>query len=276
MTSTGRNLKARRFRELSNGRALVLPNAWDAASAAVMVRSGAVAVATTSGGVAWAWGRSDGEGLARAEMIEAVRRIADAVDVPVTADLEGGYGPAPEDVARTVRDAIDSGVVGMNLEDSRAADGTLLPPEQQAERIRAGREAANAADMPDFVLNARTDVYLRQVGDVASRLDEVLARAESYAEAGADGLFVPGLVDIDALARLTAAIALPVNAMAGPGTPSIAELVAVGVRRISVGTAIAEAALGLAARATRELLAGGTYASLEQDLTYAEINALFA
>lgn len=270
MTSTV--TKARRFREMCGEPVLALPNAWDAASAAVMARAGARAVATTSGGIAWSLGRSDGEGLTRTEMVEAVRRIARAVDVPVTADLEGGYGPAPEDVARTVREAIDAGAAGMNLEDARAGDGTLLTPAEQAERIRAGRQAADGAGVPDFVINARTDVFLRRAGDPAAHLDEVISRARRYAEAGADGLFVPGLVDLGVLAKLTAAVAVPVNVMAGPGAPSIAEFAAVGVRRISVGTAIAEAALGLAARATRELIGGGT----GRDLTYAEINELLA
>jgi 2-methylisocitrate lyase-like PEP mutase family enzyme len=276
MTSTALNAKARRFRELSNAPILVLPNAWDAASAAVIVRAGASAIATTSGGVAWSLGRPDGEGLTRAQMVEAVRRISAAVDVPVTADVEGGYGPEPEDVAQTVRATIEAGAVGINLEDSRAADGALLSPQQQAARIRAGREAADAAGVPDFVINARTDVYLLQIGEAAGRMDDVVARAESYAKAGADCLFVPGLLDLDVLAALTAAVPLPVNAMAGPGGPSVAELTAVGVRRISVGTAIAQAAYGLADRAARELLDMGAYGSMEQALTYPEVNALFA
>lgn len=274
MTNTALNAKARLFRELGNGPILVLPNAWDAASAAVAVRAGATAVATTSGGVAWSLGRPDGQGATREQMAEAVRRIVDAVDVPVTADMEGGYGPEPEDVAATVRAAIDAGAVGINLEDSQS-DGKLVAPERQAERIRAGREAAEAAGVPDFFINARTDVFLFQIGAEPGRTDEVAARSESYAKAGADGLFVPGLLDLDVLTALISAVTLPVNAMAGPGGPSVMELAAVGVRRISVGTAIAQAAYGLAERAARELLDAGTYDSLDQELTYPELNALF-
>jgi 2-methylisocitrate lyase-like PEP mutase family enzyme len=270
------NPKAGRFRELGTTTALVLPNAWDAASAAVMVRAGATAIATTSGGVAWSRGRTDGQGMTREEMADAVRRIVSAVDVPVSADMEGGYGPEPEDVAQTVRAAIGAGAVGINLEDSDAANGALLSPQRQAERIRAGREAAGAAGVPDFFINARTDVYLFQVGDPAGRLEDVAARGEAYARAGADGLFVPGLVDLEVLTALTAASSLPVNALAGPGGPSVAELAEAGVRRISVGTAIAQAAYGLAERAARELLGAGTYGAMEQDLTYTEVNSLFA
>ncbi len=274
MTNTVQDAKVRRFRELSDQPVLVLPNAWDAASAAVLVRAGATAIATTSGGVAWSLGRPDGEGLTRTEMAGAVRRIVAAVDVPVTADLEGGYGPDPEDVAATVRAAIDAGAVGMNLEDSRAGRTTLLAPEQQAERIIAGREAAESAGVPGFLLNARTDVFLSGAGDQAARADEVVARAERYAKAGADCLFVPGLLDLAGLTALAARVTLPVNAMAGPGGPSVAELAAAGIRRISVGTAIAQAAYGLAEHATRELLGAGTYGPLARGLAYPELNAL--
>jgi 2-methylisocitrate lyase-like PEP mutase family enzyme len=207
-------------------------------------------------------------------MAEAVRRIVDAVDVPVTADMEGGYGPDPADVAATVRAAIDAGAAGMNLEDSRPGRTTLLAPEQQAERILAGREAAEAAGVPGFVLNARTDVFLSAAGDRTARADEVVARAERYAQAGADCLFVPGLLDLAGLTTLTARVTLPVNAMAGPGGPSVRQLAAAGVRRISVGTAIAQAAYGLAEQATRELLEAGTYGSLARGLAYPELNAL--
>lgn len=254
--------KAQRFRELHEGPGpLVLPNAWDAASAALMVRCGAAAVATTSGGVAWAHGRPDGEGLTRDEMVAAVRRMVAAVDVPVSADVEGGYG----DVAATVRAVIEAGAAGINLEDSR--DGTLLPAAAQAERIRAARDAA--AGLP-MVINARTDVFLLGGGD----LDDVLARGDEYAKAGADCLFVPGLLDLDVLRRLTAASPLPVNVMAGPGGPGVAELAGAGVRRISVGTAIAQAAYAVAERAARELLTTGGYRELERQVGYAELNAL--
>jgi 2-methylisocitrate lyase-like PEP mutase family enzyme len=275
MTTTSPHAKVRRFRELSDQPLLILPNAWDAASAAVLVRAGADAIGTTSGGVAWSLGRPDGEGLTRDQMAGAVRRIVDAVDVPVTADLEGGYGPDPADVAATVRAAIDAGAVGLNLEDSRPGQ-VLLAGEQQADRIRAGREAAEAAGVPGFYLNARTDVFLFGAGDRNARTDEVVARAESYAKAGADGLFVPGLLDPAGLTALISQVSLPVNAMAGPGGPGVRELAAAGVRRISVGTAIAQAAYGLAERATRELLGAGGYGSLEQGVAYPELNALLS
>jgi 2-methylisocitrate lyase-like PEP mutase family enzyme len=271
MTDLALNAKARTFRALHDGPVLVLPNAWDAASAALIARAGAAAVATTSGGVSWALGRPDGQGLTRAELVDMVRRVARSVDVPVTVDVEGGYGPDPADVAETIRAVIGAGAVGVNLEDSRP-DGTLWTVDAQAHRVRAAREAAG---LPDFFLNVRTDVFLFGVGAPAGRLDDVLARTEGYAKAGADGVFVPGLLDLDTLAALTAASPLPVNAMAGPGGPSVADLAAAGVRRVSVGTAIAQAAYAVAWRATRELLDGGTYEELDGAVSYPDLNALF-
>jgi 2-methylisocitrate lyase-like PEP mutase family enzyme len=267
--------KARSLRSLHERRPLVLPNAWDAASAALVVAAGAPAVATTSGGVAWALGRPDGEGLTRTEMAEAVRRIAAAVEVPVTADVEGGYGPEPRDVAATVTAVIDAGAVGANVEDSAASDGSLFTPEQQGRRLRAAREAATARELPEFVLNARTDVFLRQVGDPAGRRDDVLTRAERYHQDGADVLFVPGLVDLETLSSIVADSPLPINVMAVPGGPSVAELGAIGVCRVTIGTGLAQAAYSVVRRAAQELLDHGTYGALAGVVGYPELNALF-
>lgn len=266
---------ARTLRELAAGPLLVLPNAWDAGSAAVVAAAGAPAVATTSGGVSWSEGRSDGHGLDRAAMAAAVRRIAAAVRVPVTADIEGGYGPAPEDVAATVAAVVGAGAVGANVEDSTAPGGPLFPVAEQAARLRAARAAAAAAGLPELLLNARTDVHLFGIGTPESRPAEVLRRAEAYAAAGADGLFVPGLLDLDALAELTARSPLPVNAMAVPGGPTVAELAAAGVRRISVGTALAQAAYTAAHRAAVELLGPGTSDELGGAFDFGTLNALF-
>lgn len=255
---------------------LVLPNAWDACSAAVLAHAGARAIATTSAGVSWSLGRPDGQHLTRAEMIEAVRRIAAAVDVPVTADLEAGYGPSATDAATSVAEAVAAGAVGVNLEDAPGTDGPLLDAQVHAARISAARDAATAAGLPELVINARTDVYLRRVGEPADRLDDVLTRAHIYAQAGADCLFVPLLLDLTALARLTAECPIPVNAMAVPGGPSVPDFVRAGVRRISVGTAIAQAAYSAADRATRELLEAGTYESCAGGLGVADLNAWVA
>jgi 2-methylisocitrate lyase-like PEP mutase family enzyme len=259
---------AEQLRRLHSGGVLVLPNAWDAGSAAIIEQAGAQAIATTSGGVAWSLGRGDGQRLTRAMMIERIREIVAAVTVPVTADIEGGYGPDPGDVAVTVTEVVAAGAVGVNIEDSLG--GTLLGPAEHAARIRAARAAAASAGLPGLFVNARTDVFLFGSG----RLDDVLTRATAYAEAGADGLFVPGLVDLPAIAELTTASPLPVNVMVGPGAPPVADLAAAGVRRVSVGTAITQAAYTLTQRAATELLSQGTYADLEGVLDYGTMNQL--
>ncbi|MGI5289079.1 isocitrate lyase/PEP mutase family protein [Nonomuraea polychroma] len=248
------------------GEVLVLPNAWDAASAAVIEAAGARAIATTSAGVSWAHGAPDAQGLTRERMVAAVGRIVAAVRVPVTADIEGGYG----DVAATVRAVIEAGAVGVNLEDSPGPDGApLLSPQDQAERIATARAAADAAWV-DVFINARTDVYLS--GAPGDRPAEVAERARVYADAGADGLFVPGLLDLDVIARLAGG-PLPLNVMAGPGAPAVGELAAAGVARVSVGSAIAQSAYACAARAAAELLGTGTYDTLADSLDYGGLNA---
>ncbi|MBD0738289.1 3-methyl-2-oxobutanoate hydroxymethyltransferase [Streptomyces sp. CBMA29] len=259
---------------VSGGRALVLPNAWDAASAALIARAGAPAVATTSGGVAWSAGRPDGHGLTREEMAASVGRIVRAVDVPVTADIEGGYGPGADDVAATVRAVVAAGAVGVNLEDSLAPGGPLHDTAAQSVRLRAARSAAEDAGVPNLWINARTDVFLFGIGDPHDRAAHVLSRAHAYAEAGADSIFVPGLVDLPAVAALVRDSPLPVNVMAGPGSPSVAEFSAVGVRRISVGTALAQAAYGAAERAAAELLGGGTYFGMAHGVDFGALNAV--
>lgn len=269
------NDRARLLRSYHDGRGLVLANAWDAGSAVVIADAGALAIATTSAGVAWAVGRPDGQHLTRDDMVQAVRRIVDAVDLPVTADVEGGYGPAPQDVEATVEATLAAGAVGMNLEDSRDVGGPLFSLEEQSERLRAARQAALASDAPDMVINARTDVFLFAIGEPAGRLDEVRRRAEGYAEAGADCLFVPGLLDLAALESLVTTLPLPVNAMAGPGGPGVAELRSAGVQRISVGPTIAQVAYTAARLAARELFTSGTYGACEGAAGFAELNALF-
>jgi 2-methylisocitrate lyase-like PEP mutase family enzyme len=268
-------IAAGKFRTLHAAGVLVLPNAWDAASAAVIALAGAQAIATTSGGVSWSLGRSDGQRLTRAEMTERVREIAAAVAIPVTADIEGGYGPDPEDVALTVEAVIAAGAVGVNIEDSRAPGGPLFDLVEQAARIRAGRAAAVSAGLPELFINARTDVFLYGIGRPEARLGDVLARAAAYAEAGADSLFVPGLTDLAVIAELTRAAPVPVNVMAGPGAPPVSDLAAAGVRRVSVGTAIAQAAYSLAQRAAADLLTTGGYATLERALDFNAVNSLF-
>lgn len=264
------NQKAKALRALHADGLLILPNAWDAVSAVLMARAGAKAVATTSAGVAWALGRRDGHGLTRQEMLEAVARITAAVDVPVTADIEGGY----DDIAATVTGVIDAGAVGVNIEDSKD-DGTLFDPDEQADRLRLARAAAASAGLPDLVINARADVYLRGIGAPEGRFDDVLNRAEAYAGAGADCLYVLGLSDLNTIRLLTKASPLPLNVLGCPGAPTAAEFEAAGVRRLSIGPHAAQAAYAVAHRAATEILTKGTYTELEEGIDYGTLNSLF-
>ncbi len=256
---------------------LVLPNAWDAASARVVEEAGARAVATTSAGIAWALGYADGQQVPRDRMLAQVRLIAEQVRVPVTADVESGYGAGtPEDVAETVRGVIAAGAVGVNLEDAPGRGGApLLDGEANAERLAAARAAARAAGVELFV-NARTDTYLRTVGaDDAERFDETVRRARRYLEAGADGIFVP-LAPAEVIGRLAAAIDAPLNVIAGPGAPSVPELRALGVARVSLGPGLARSVLALVRRAAAEALGPGTYEAIREQVPSPEANALFA
>ena len=245
--------RGRYFRQLHQRRPLILPNAWDAGSARVIEAAGAAAIATTSAGVSWSNGRADGQTLRRAEMLEAIGRVVEAVDIPVSADIESGYGSgSAADVAETVKALIAMGVAGINLEDTPGRDGErMLSPEEQAERIRVARETAMAAG-GDLVINARTDVYLLAVGRPETRLEAVAMRARLYRASGADCIFVPGVIDSSTIAELVKAIEGPLNVMAMPGAPSARQLGEMGVARVSVGPWIAQAALATAERAARE------------------------
>lgn len=246
---------------------LALPNAWDVASARIVEAAGAPAVATTSAGVAWSLGSPDGDALARDRALDLIARVAAAVSVPVTADIESGFGEDPAAVAETVTGVLAAGAVGINIE-----DGTRAPAEY-AERVAAARSAAEAAGVPLYI-NARVDTYLRGLGDPATRLDETLARAAAYLRAGATGIFVPGVTDPATVAELAKGIDAPLNILVGPGAPSVAELGALGVARVSLGSWVAEAAYAVVRRATEELVSGGTYGSLAGSLPYGELNSL--
>jgi 2-methylisocitrate lyase-like PEP mutase family enzyme len=272
--------RAQAFLDLHHGQEpLLLPNAWDVVSARLFQHAGFSAVATTSAGIAWSLGYPDGEHIPREEMLAVVARIAHALDVPVTADLEAGYGPAPEDVAETVRGAIAAGAVGMNLEDSRSGDGAsaaspLLDTAAQIERVAAARATADAAGI-SFVVNARTDVFLRRVGAPEERVRLAAERANAYRAAGADVLFVPGVADAATIGQLVREIAGPLNILATAGVPDLAELARLGVARVSVGGGPYRTALATVARSAAELRRTGSFAALlAGELTHAELNAL--
>jgi 2-methylisocitrate lyase-like PEP mutase family enzyme len=254
-----------------SGDPLLLANAWDVASAVTIAGAGAKAIATTSAGVAWSLGVPDAADLGADRAAAVIGRITAAVDVPVSADIEAGYGPGPDAVAATMTAVIQAGAVGVNLEDRSGHDGApLFEPAEQAQRLAAARAAADRLAIPVWI-NARTDVFLAGIGPAEQRLQAALERAAAYAAAGADSLFVPGLVDLEAIAELAAG-PLPVAAMAWAGAPTVPELASAGVVRISLGSAVAQAAYGVAARATRELLVDGSYDSTADGIGYDETN----
>lgn len=268
--------RAAAFRTLHAGPGiLVLPNAWDVATARIVEASGFPAIATTSAGVAWALGYPDGERISRSEMLEVVQRIAAAVRVPVTADVEAGYGPTPDAAAATATGVIAAGAVGLNLEDGTSA-GTLLDVALHAERIQAAREAGARAGVP-LVINARTDAFEVNDWEPARRFDEAVRRANAYRAAGADCLFVPHVSDGPTIGRLAREIAGPLNVIAGPPAPPIPELARLGVRRASLGPRVVQAALGLVRRAALELRERGTYETMADLLIpFAELQRLVA
>ncbi|MCX4970411.1 isocitrate lyase/phosphoenolpyruvate mutase family protein [Streptomyces sp. NBC_00654] len=262
--------KACLFRSLHTPAApLALANAWDVASARVIEDAGASAIATTSAGVAWSLGSPDGDVLARDRALELIGRIAAAVSVPVTADIEGGYGDDAGGVAETVVGVLAAGAVGVNIE-----DGTRSPAEL-VERLASARRAADGVGV-DLFLNARIDTFLLGLGAPDTRLEETLSRAHMYVDAGADGIFVPGVADADVVAALARDISVPLNVMAGPGSPAVGELGALGVARVSLGSGVAQAAYGAARRAARDLFGSGGYGSLAEGVAFPELNALLS
>jgi methylisocitrate lyase len=235
----------------------VLFNIWDAGTAKVVASTGARAIATGSWSVAAANGFTDGERIPLDLAIDNLTRIAAATDLPVTVDLESGYGETAQEVAQCVRRAIDAGAIGCNLEDSFPKDGSLRDVDEQAERIAHARKVAGEAGVPMFI-NARTDVFFQKPAQAHddAMVRAALDRARVFAKAGADGLFVPGVVDETLIARLAKASPLPVNVMVEANTPSVARLAELGVARISHGPGPYLAVMKLLDEAARAALSG--------------------
>jgi 2-methylisocitrate lyase-like PEP mutase family enzyme len=269
--------KAQRFRDLhTRPGTFLMPNAWDAGSARMLASNGFSAIATTSAGIAFSLGVPDYEGaVTRTEMLGCIQRIARSVDLPVSADLEAGYGPEPEQVARTITLAIAAGVVGGNIEDfSGDASAPLFKSSLAAERIRAARLAADKSGMP-FTLTARTDCYLAK-GE--TRFAEAVRRANMYREAGADCLFIPGASDPETIAELVKEIDGPITVVMGLKglTLTVAQLADLGVRRITIGGSLARATYALIRQAAQEMAGNGTFNYASQQIPDAELCAFFA
>jgi 2-methylisocitrate lyase-like PEP mutase family enzyme len=266
---------AEAFRRAHRGPLLLLPNAWDAMSARQFEASGFGAVATTSGGLAWDLGYADGEHAPWAEVVAATRRIVRAVRVPVTADIEAGYGETPAEVGKSIAEIIDTGAVGFNLEDGTPrADMPVRPIEDAAARIRAARAAAATAGVP-MVINARIDLYLKNVGDAANRFDETVKRAKAYVEAGADCIYPFGFIDLDIVARLVKAIDAPVNIVGRAGMPPVAELEKIGVARVTIASGATLAVMSLIKTIGDGLHANRTFDGLHHSMNRPEAQKLF-
>ncbi|MGA2428625.1 MAG: isocitrate lyase/phosphoenolpyruvate mutase family protein [Candidatus Acidiferrum sp.] len=278
MNTQAQARKAEQLRKLHGGpRILVLPNAWDVASARIVEDLGFPAIATTSAGIAASLGYPDGQKISRDEMLDMVGRIARAVRVPVTADLEAGYGVTIEDMTETVKAMVAAGAVGLNLEDVTGSDENshvALP--LQLEKIRAIRRAGESLGVP-VVLNARTDIYLIPIGPEETRFDRTVERLRAYHDAGADCLFAPGVRDAATITKLAKALNAPLNILITAGSPTIGDLEKMGVARASAGSGVMRATLGLTRRIARELMEAGTYTSmLEGTMPFADMIAMLA
>ncbi len=258
------------FRKLhQNTTPLRLPNAWDAGSARLFESLGARAVATTSAGVAWALGYGDGRLLAVSELMSLASRMTRVIKVPLSFDIENGYSDEPRVVAGHALRLAELGIAGINIEDGRDEPALL------ASKIEAIREAATKANVGLFV-NARCDVFLAGLVEKSKLLDQTVTRGKLYARAGADGFFVPGIVQADHIEAVASATALPLNAMAWPGLAAAAELGRLGVRRLSAGSAISQVLWGRAEELAREFLETGDSNPLSQAaMPYSRLQTLF-
>ncbi len=276
MTSSTQKSKAVQFREMHHGPSiLVLPNAWDVASARIFEQAGFRAVATTSSGVAASLGYPDEQRISRDMLIEVVERITRVVECPITVDIEAGYGDTMEEVLETIKAVIAAGAIGINIEDSTKGQvKSLVDVSFQVGLLKAIQETALSMDVP-LVVNARIDVFLLAIGDPARRFEEAVQRSKAYRQAGADCVFPIGLSDTHTIADLVQASNGPINILAGSTTPSIAELARLGVARISFGSGMMRATLARLRHIARELLEHSTCTSMiDEMLSGAEFRAL--
>jgi len=276
MPSSTQSEKAKKLLELHRGpRILILPNAWDVASARIFEDAGFPAIATSSAAVANSLGYPDGQKIPRGEMLEVVARIVRAVSVPVTADMEAGYGKTAEDLAKTAVAIVESGAVGCNIEDCPSEGSQeLFPVAMQQQKLRAMLEAAEKRGV-HLVINARTDIFLEEIGEPATRAERTIERLNAYRDAGAESLFAPGVKDPDTIAKIARGVHGPLNILATAGTPSAAELEKLGVARISVGSGPMRACMGLTRRIAQQIRETGTFDLMTTGaMPYTEANRL--
>jgi 2-methylisocitrate lyase-like PEP mutase family enzyme len=262
--------RRRAFRALHDGpKIFIIPNGWDVVTSRIFEEAGFPAVATSSAAVANALGYPDGNALDVELHLAAIARIVRALNVPVSADVESGYSDDTAALSAFITRLASTGVAGYNLEDVKS-EGELFPLDEAAARVRAARAAA-----PDVFLNARTDTYLMGIGPAETRLERTLERLDAFADAGADGVFVPGVMDAVTIGKLAIGTRRPLNVLAGPKSPDAASLQALGVRRISVGSGPMRRTLGVLREVAHELRDAGTFSyTRDASVPYAELNAL--
>lgn len=265
---------AQRFHALHRGgKPLLLPNAWDAGSAAIFAGLGYPAIATTSGGVAWSLGYADGEQLPLDELLTAVKRMVRVVDVPVSVDFEAGFGATPQHVGESVRALLDTGAVGLNLEDG-VDHAWLRPLDEAAARIAAARSAAESVGVPAFI-NARVDNWIVGGADPQALFDDAVRRAHAYLDAGADGIYPIALAQPELIARFCAEVNAPINIGARVGLPGLNALGALGVARVSTATRLTMLAYASARDAAETLRSTGNFDVLDASFGYDALQQLF-
>jgi 2-methylisocitrate lyase-like PEP mutase family enzyme len=278
MTSATQAEKAHKLLALHHAsHILVLPNAWDVASARIFEDAGFPAIATSSAGVANSLGYPDGQNISRDEMLEVVARIARAVSVPVTADMEAGYGKTPEDLAQTAIAIVEAGAVGCNIEDL-VSEGAkeLFPIALQQQKLRAMVEAAKKRGVP-LVINARTDIFLEEIGEPATRAERTIERLNAYRDAGAESLFAPGVKDPATIGQIARGVRGPLNILATVGAPPVRELEKLGVARVSIGSGPMRACMGLTLRIAKHIRDHGTFEPMTDGaMPYLEANRLLS
>jgi 2-methylisocitrate lyase-like PEP mutase family enzyme len=270
--------KAEAFRKLHAGeKILILPNAWDVPSARVFEEAGFPAVATTSAGLSVSLGYPDGEKVSKEEMFVVVRKIANSLSVPLSVDIESGFGSSLTELQDTVKQVVLAGGIGVNLEDIQNFElKTIESIEKQVRRIKEVRNTANSMGVA-LVINARTDAYRLGEGEETQKIEEAILRANAYGDAGADCTYPIGITDAYSIRSVVNRVKYPVNVMVRPGLPPVSELQKIGVARLSIGPYGIYAAIGLLKRAAAELLNKGTYnAFAEGAINLAELNSLAA
>ena len=279
ITKSEKIQKARKFLKLhSSPSILLLANAWDVVSAKIFELEGFSAVGTTSAGIATTLGYPDGQHIGLKETIRVIRHMVPQIDLPISADFEAGYSSSTEGVVRSAREVLNAGAIGINLEDSTGhVEKPLYDKQIMKERIGAIREMSENEGIHLFI-NARTDVFLTSLGNIEGQIKQTVERAQAYIEAGADGIFVPDIADLnkDVIKILVGEIHAPLNIVAGAGKPTITELEQLGVARVSFGPRAMRAGLALIRKIAREITSHGTYAHMvSETISYSEVNSWF-